>query len=282
MSANWYERANGPVIVIGMHRSGTSMITRALTNAGLFMGSDKEDNDESRFFIAQNEWILSARSSRWDNIGAFNDCYDERLFNLEVDYLAARLSGTSFLRYAGKNRRFFLSNWGWKDPRNTVTLKHWLKIFPGAKVLRINRHGVDVALSLVARSEKYLEASLSKQNLRRRIFPYLSKNNGFTDSAISINLEAAFELWHSYNKVADENTKHLSEQNVFSMNYEDFLSEPKSTIIRLEEFLGIELSAENFLKESIDRSKAYSYKNNPVAKEFGESKGCVLRKYGYL
>lgn len=39
-----------PVIIIGMHRSGTSMLTRVLQRAGLFMGEHREENDESLFF----------------------------------------------------------------------------------------------------------------------------------------------------------------------------------------------------------------------------------------
>lgn len=39
-----------PILIIGMHRSGTSMITRKLESLGLFLGNEKDENDEAFFF----------------------------------------------------------------------------------------------------------------------------------------------------------------------------------------------------------------------------------------
>lgn len=38
-----------PVIILGMHRSGTTMITKILENLGLFVGVEKEINHEALF-----------------------------------------------------------------------------------------------------------------------------------------------------------------------------------------------------------------------------------------
>ncbi|MBK8351014.1 MAG: hypothetical protein IPL21_04765 [Saprospirales bacterium] len=38
-----------PIIILGMHRSGTTMITKMLENLGLFVGAEKEINHESLF-----------------------------------------------------------------------------------------------------------------------------------------------------------------------------------------------------------------------------------------
>ena len=48
-----------PVIIIGMHRSGTSMLTRLLEKAGLFVGHEKENNWEAWFFPKINQWLFS-------------------------------------------------------------------------------------------------------------------------------------------------------------------------------------------------------------------------------
>ena len=56
-----------PVIVIGMHRSGTSLIVKVLEKLGVFMGADQEHNGESLFFNTINEWILNQSHIRWDN-----------------------------------------------------------------------------------------------------------------------------------------------------------------------------------------------------------------------
>ena len=53
-----------PVIIIGMHRSGTTMITDMLRRLGLFVGNDLEENSESMFFINHNDWLLNQSGGR--------------------------------------------------------------------------------------------------------------------------------------------------------------------------------------------------------------------------
>ena len=38
-----------PVIIMGMHRSGTTMLASLLEQLGLFIGTKKQENDESLF-----------------------------------------------------------------------------------------------------------------------------------------------------------------------------------------------------------------------------------------
>ena len=52
-----------PVVVVGMHRSGTSLVSRILDDCGVMMGKDLQEDHESLFFIGLNEWI-------YDNAGA--------------------------------------------------------------------------------------------------------------------------------------------------------------------------------------------------------------------
>ena len=56
-----------PVIVIGMHRSGTSLMVKILEELGVFMGADQEHNKESIFFIWINKWIMHQTHASWDN-----------------------------------------------------------------------------------------------------------------------------------------------------------------------------------------------------------------------
>ena len=50
-----------------MHRSGTTMLSKLLEQFGLFVGSKKEENDESLFFYKLNEWLLRQANASWDN-----------------------------------------------------------------------------------------------------------------------------------------------------------------------------------------------------------------------
>ncbi len=58
---------NSPIIVVGMHRSGTTMLVRQLEALGLFMGSKKESNYESTFFLNINRWLMTQTGGAWDN-----------------------------------------------------------------------------------------------------------------------------------------------------------------------------------------------------------------------
>ena len=39
-----------PIIIIGMHRSGTSMLSKILEDSDIFLGNNKDINNEALFF----------------------------------------------------------------------------------------------------------------------------------------------------------------------------------------------------------------------------------------
>ena len=55
-----------PVLITGMHRSGTSILARLLSQSGVWLGSDSEPRYlESLFFLETNESLLSLADSAW-------------------------------------------------------------------------------------------------------------------------------------------------------------------------------------------------------------------------
>jgi len=59
--------ARPPIIIIGMHRSGTGMLTLLLEELCLFIGKEKEENNEALFFFRINEWLLHQCGAAWDH-----------------------------------------------------------------------------------------------------------------------------------------------------------------------------------------------------------------------
>ena len=148
-----------PVIIIGMRRSGTSIVTRLLQRVGLFVGRTSQSNDEAVFFLHLNKWILEhcGRSSEQPTL-IHELLKDWELRSSVEEYRNFSLSTPQSVSYLGL--RLYLKHrsiknldgpWGWKVPRNALTLPIWLSIFPDAKVVHIQRHGVDVAQSLAVR-----------------------------------------------------------------------------------------------------------------------------------
>ena len=55
-----------PIIIVGMHRSGTTMITDMLQQLGLFMGWVLQENSEALFFVQRNERLMNACGGSWE------------------------------------------------------------------------------------------------------------------------------------------------------------------------------------------------------------------------
>ena len=146
-----------PVIILGMHRSGTTMITEMLEQLGLFVGDQKDDNCESLFFYKINKWAFRIGISKIDmpdNMKLMSpSCKNEIITSF--DYF---LGSWRRWVYLGK-KYFFKYNsikdidfaWGWKEPLNTFTIDLWKEIFPEAKIIHIYRNPLDSAASFIKR-----------------------------------------------------------------------------------------------------------------------------------
>ena len=76
-----------PIIITGMHRSGTSLLSKILIENDVYMGSKLDSNSESVFFQRINKWILSCNGSSWDNPMTLN-----KLNNNDINIIIDRLN----------------------------------------------------------------------------------------------------------------------------------------------------------------------------------------------
>jgi hypothetical protein len=237
-----------PVILLGMHRSGTAMIARLLDELGLFQGSELQEDHESVWFLDINDLLLKRVNASWDHPGPIieflrnADAFDLTRRCLEDDLSSSRSRQFLGLRWSQRSKSLLTYDqpWGWKDPRTLFTLPLWLDLFPGAKLVCIIRNGVDVASSLRVRETRELER-------RRREFgskPAIGGRSrlqraGFKGSARCLTLEGGFSLWEEYLQRAEEllatvpNPKHV-------IRYETFLSDPSQPLMELARFCGLE------------------------------------------
>jgi hypothetical protein len=257
-----------PVIFIGMHRSGTSMLGRLLEDLGMFFGAFKDENNEALFFQDLNEWLLNQCGGRWDNPGPFNEYFwrsDEVVKWTEL-YIRNLLASPRCIQFLGARFAFrgiggLSMPWGWKDPRNTFTLPIWLRIFPNAKVVSIERNGVDVAQSLRAREIRILANAPSFYKKNRMAFFLRLRRSGFAHSPRCMVLEDGFSLWQEYTSQADAVLAQLPAGRSLALRYEDVLDNPLKWLGETTAFCGLEVSKaqlENAVKNiRIDRAKAY-------------------------
>lgn len=137
-----------PICIAGMHRSGTSMIARALNLCGLYLGDKEqirrfgEDNVEgyweNEYFVDLDERLLAALDSAWD-LPPQAPAGWEQADALEPFRAEARRLVESFADR---------EPWGWKDPRSALLLPFWKSVIPGLRTVVCVREPVEVALSL--------------------------------------------------------------------------------------------------------------------------------------
>ncbi len=254
--------ASFPIILIGMHRSGTSLLAEVLQDAGIWMGADhSKRHTESRFFMKANRLVYARAHAAWDNPLPMNYLLaEEQVAAGMVDRLRTLLGSPRIATYLGFSRYWQIRSlanldlsWGWKDPLNTFVLPFWLRIFPQARVLNIYRNGVDVASSLQAREKE------RAQHLENRLF-----------SCRCLDLDRAFQLWEEYVEKSFEVTAGLPEGQVYHLCYETFLQEPQAEFEKLAQFLEIDYERIDLaaLTGQVKGSRAYAFQGNPALLDF--------------
>lgn len=141
-------------LVLGMHRSGTSVLARLLAAAGanpgerLVPGSlgNEEGHWEDAFAVETNERLLSALGYRWDDLRP-----------LPGDWMRSEAAGFARAQIRGYLRSSLSKHplWAIKDPRMCLFAALWLDAFaeegcrPSA--LLLGRHPQEIAGSLAVR-----------------------------------------------------------------------------------------------------------------------------------
>lgn len=200
------EKKNSVICIIGMHRSGTSMIAQLLNMCELDLGpSDQllpanESNlfgyfENEKFTYKIDETLLAHFGGSWDNPPLFKEGW-ELDSSLEQLYKEAKFLIQTFSKS---------SNWGWKDPRATILLPFWKSLIPNLRFVICVRSPLEVAKSLY----------------RRDRFP----------------IHKGVYLWNQYMKAAVRDTEGCARIFVF---YEDFFEDATLEINRLVEFCGLQ------------------------------------------
>lgn len=196
------------VCVLGMHRSGTSLVAGLLGILGVNLGPEEEllpplpANPKGYHELAElveiNDAILAAFGGAWDRLPVLPPGWQE----------SARLDRLRERARLGLGRWFSSSDlWGWKDPRTCVTLPFWQRLVPGLRYVICVRNPVDVANSLRAR-----------------------EGDGHS-------WERGVEDWLRHVSLA---LAHTSTRPRLVLHYEDFFPDPSEQLRRLARFLGVE------------------------------------------
>ena len=179
------------------------MVTRLLHRCGLELGRESDlmppqaDNPEGFWehlgLVALNEELLNELGGAWD----LPPKADENFTHARLDPL--RMKARLLIELFESARV-----WGWKDPRNSLTLPFWQDLLPGLKTLIVVRNPLEVAYSMRER-------------------------NG---TSFSLGLR----LWEIYNRRLLEKA---NEQQRLVTHYDLFFDDAETELRRIAEFTGL-------------------------------------------
>ena len=275
-----------PIVVIGMHRSGTRLLVNILDKLGVFMGADRQGDAESVTFMLINEAILHQCGAFWSEPMSAHFMLAQPEVTAEIAASVRAALDGQFERYAGPTGPRLTANeaesrpFGWKDPRNTFTLPVWKQVFPRLRAIHIARHGVDVAASLARRHGEALRAATGESTpsaltvIRDHALGVLSSRRGWT-------LAEALTMWEQYVEKAREECAALGER-ALEVRYEDLLLEPQKVIPALAAFCCVPTSAQQAAGlAGLAQGRAFAFRRKPELVAFAGSVRDVLARYGY-
>ena len=134
-----------PILILGMHRSGTSCLAGSLQQRGLFLGEvyesrpyNRKGNRENQRIMDLNDAVLAASGGAWDRPPG--TLHWNAAAAAERDAIVATMA-------SGAEG----APWGFKDPRTLLTLSFWRERLGDARFVGTFRHPARVAASLAAR-----------------------------------------------------------------------------------------------------------------------------------
>jgi hypothetical protein len=138
-----------PLILAGMHRSGTSLTASILAAAGVYLGDDllpaQHGNDEGHF---EDVGILRFHERVLRSLGLESDGFTTQRVGLEA--VATRHEARALIAERARPNQL----WGWKEPRTVLFLEYWRQVLPDARHLFVFRSPWEIADSLYRRGDR--------------------------------------------------------------------------------------------------------------------------------
>ena len=281
-----------PTIIIGMHRSGTSLLARLLEQNGCYMGYQQLAGlTESSLMYDINKKLLEMADSSWScpenwlNLQSkLQDVLGLYIPEFLTDYWEQYVSKHNPQRSVLPSHTECSIPWGWKDPVNSLTYRQWYKIFPKAKFIHIYRHPVDVVNSLFIRESKETQKFINFIQ-KNGIKPVYDKEIFKCITSRCLHLDSAISLWIAYVQSCLAIDNIVPAEQIFHVKYEDLLDNPQDTLTKVIHFVGCILDPENIQNSiaGINKERKYAFSQTPelVALYKTIQNDPLLQKLGY-
>lgn len=218
---------NKVLIILGMHRSGTSLITQWLQTCGLHIGDNllgpETGNDDGHFedvdFVNLHQELLVNRQLPGTG-----------LCNSGITGLNGNEKETIEAVIAGKNSKH--KQWAWKDPRTCLFLDTYRKLLPDAHYVIILRDYRAVVSSLLNRENKGLQRYY---NSKGRIYKwFLRRKRKYNPDWVNKTYARPYlETWIAYSEALLQHIHSLPGSKFAVVKYTALLDDDKPFFNRL-------------------------------------------------
>ena len=195
-------------VILGMHKSGTTLVSQLLHRSGIDMGDDFENG---KSYDQGNQWERrEAFVINLDLIG----CREEDYFSLDhFQEIVRPLPSAQKKAMRGMVDALEAGGgpWGFKEPLTCLTYQQWKEVLPPHRVIGVYRNPVEVV------------------NHYRRPF----RRRPLRDLRVAWR---ALRAWSIYNQGMMRAVE-KSELDALLIRYEDLMSS-NSDFLRLQEFIG--------------------------------------------
>lgn len=167
----------GPLLICGMHRSGTSLVSECLYAAGVHLGDDllgpsshnPDGYYENRAVVEFHADRLSAEGRQWHDLPPNSDESTTASWSDETRRSARRL--LQDLQEGGDDL------WGWKDPRTCLFLEEWGELLERPRLLCVYRDPKVVVESLLRRGDLTAHGRNQREQIRHGLSLWTAYNN---------------------------------------------------------------------------------------------------------
>lgn len=190
---------NRALLIVGMHRSGTSLTAEFLHRNGLSLGEDfvgtAGELFEDRDFVDLHEQILRRHGISY---GGFADLEKLALDDRDLELLRALVAAKSD------------EQWGFKDPRTCLFLPAYEQLVPDGIYIFLFRGWRQVVQSLLTRQRSRLKRNVQSARSQPRQFPVAARRIAGVvkhrriltrfDRQIARHGDAWLSAWMAYNR----------------------------------------------------------------------------------
>lgn len=252
------------LVILGMHRSATSLLASWLHACGLNLGDEllgEGVGNEKGHFEDKDFFLLHERILKRNGIA----CGGIR----KTGPIAVDAAAAADMARLVERKRAAHAQWGWKDPRTCLFVQEYEKLLPSAKYLVVYRHYELVVDSLVRRDAKKMQRKIARKGPLRRFFHRLGMRHldPIRDKQLA---DRYLATWIDYNERLAELAARRGESDVFVLNCRHFVNAGTSVLAALKTW-GFELQpapATDYFDESMIFEKpSRSYPFDPELKQ---------------